>query len=87
MPGIFYDRLAAQGCCTPDSNDPVVLPAAALPHMKRSVHSLKPLGNRLETACFRCQIAVRLVFERPCEMRVTLKKNLEKLRFANHLSP
>lgn len=33
------------------------------------------------------KLHVRWAFEWQSEMRVTLKKNLEKLRFANHLSP
>jgi hypothetical protein len=60
--------------------DPVVSLAASAPHVKRTVHSS-------ETVRIRGQVASVSDFRAALRARVTLKKNLEKLRFANHLSP
>jgi hypothetical protein len=57
---------------------PVFLLGAILPHLKLGMHS--------QTAAARCQHRTRQVLTGEHRTRVTLKKNLEKLRFANHLS-
>jgi hypothetical protein len=60
MPGIFCDRIAAQVIAREIPNGPVVLLAAALPHMKQSVHSLKPFAFAAKLAsAFGFRVAMR----------------------------
>jgi hypothetical protein len=58
----------------------VLLLGAILPHLKHGAHPRKPL---------QCAVGIDWIgfLLGAYRMRVTLKKNLENLRFANHLSP
>jgi hypothetical protein len=75
-------------CDVRDFSDPVFLLAALLSHLKLNVHCCELFRSTINEL-FRSTVKMgqRLVLNGEIRQRVTLKKNLEKRRVANHLSP